>query len=240
MRFAIFGDIHANLEALSAVLEDAREQRCTEFVCLGDVVGYNADPTECLKIIQSMNCAIVKGNHDEYASTNDSLESFNPLAESAIRWTRQTLSVQEKTWLNNLPLITQVADFTVVHASLDQPSEWTYVLNQLDAAASFARQRTQICFLGHTHVPQLYVRDKTIVGLSLVTVVIEPPKTYCINVGSVGQPRDGDWRASYAIFDLDQNKVALRRVPYDITATQEKILRAGLPRKLADRLLFGR
>jgi predicted phosphodiesterase len=240
MRFAIFGDIHANLEALRAVLDDAREQKCTEYVCLGDVVGYNADPLECLNIVRSMNCVVVKGNHDEYASSEDSLETFNPLAESAILWTRATLTAPEKAWLQTLPLTAEVWGFTVVHATLDEPGGWTYVLNQLDAAASFAHQTTQICFLGHTHSPRLYVSADSVTGQPLTAVRIESSKSYLINAGSVGQPRDGDWRASYAVFDSAAKLVALRRIPYDITVTQNKIHRAGLPSKLAERLLFGR
>ncbi len=240
MRFAIFGDIHANLEALHAVLADAKDQRCTDYVCLGDVVGYNADPRECLRIVRSMNCAVVKGNHDEYSSTEESLESFNPLAEAAIRWTRINLSAAEKGWLNELPLVMKVAGFTAVHASLEQPSNWIYVLNQAEAAASFVHQETQVCFVGHTHAPRVYIHDHSVTGQPLTVVRIEPKKTYLINVGSVGQPRDGDWRASYAIYDKKFGKVALRRIPYDITRTQEKIYRAGLPGKLAERLLFGR
>lgn len=240
MRFAIFGDIHANLEAFEVVLADAKEQGCSRCICLGDVVGYNANPKECIELVQSLGCPVVKGNHDDYASTTSSLDSFNPLAEAAIQWTREELNPKEKQWLLELPLITKVEDFTIVHATLDDPAGWSYVLNQLDAAASFSRQETQICFFGHTHTPRLYVRDNSVVGLPLTSLQCEAEKKYFVNVGSVGQPRDGDWRAAYVVFDSKSKKIALRRLRYDITQTQEKILEAGLPFKLAERLLFGK
>jgi len=240
MRFAIFGDIHANLEAFEAVLADAKEHGCSSYVCLGDVVGYNASPNECMEIVQSLGCPVVKGNHDEYASTSSPVDNFNPLAEAAILWTREKLNLKEKKWLFDLPLVTTAGDFTIVHATLDDPAGWGYVLNQLDAAASFSRQETQICFFGHTHAPRLYVRDNSVIGLPLTTVRCESQKKYFVNVGSVGQPRDGDWRAAYAVFDSEVSEITLRRLRYDIVQTQEKILEAGLPFKLAERLQFGR
>jgi diadenosine tetraphosphatase ApaH/serine/threonine PP2A family protein phosphatase len=240
MRFAIFGDIHANLEAFEATLADAEREKCDRFICLGDIVGYNADPKACLARIKELGCPVVKGNHDEYASSSCSLETFNPLAESAIRWTRQTLSPAEKEFLTSLPLTADVESFTIVHATLDSPGDWGYVLNQLDAAASFSRQQRQLCFFGHTHSPRLFVKDGSVAGFPLSEVKIEPKKQYFINVGSVGQPRDGDWRAAYAIYDLNSRKVTLRRLKYDIEKAQAKIRIAGLPLKLAERLNLGR
>src|SRR5712691_2725518 len=148
MRFAIFSDIHANLEALEAVLADARAQECTQFVCLGDVVGYNANPSECVQIIRELDCPVVKGNHDEQASIAKSTEGFNELAEEAIDWTRAHLSAAEKEWLADLRLTRQVRDFTIVHATLDTPQQWGYVFNDLDAIASFTYQHTALCFFG--------------------------------------------------------------------------------------------
>ena len=240
MRIAIFGDIHANLEALEVVLADAREQGCTSYICLGDVVGYNANPRECLQIVQSLKCPVVKGNHDDYASSDSSLESFNPLAEVAIQWTRDQLTPAEKTWLGALPLISKLRGFTVVHASLEDPGGWGYVLNQLDAAASFSKQATKLCFFGHTHNPRAYIKDSSVVGLPFEQLVVEPDKRYFVNVGSVGQPRDGDWRAAYVVFDEEKRLIRLRRLRYDLEKTQGKILAAGLPPRLADRLAYGK
>ena len=240
MRIAIFGDIHANLEAFEVVLADAREQGCTSYICLGDVVGYNANPRECLEIVQSLKCPVVKGNHDDYASSDSSLESFNPLAEVAIQWTRDQLTPSERFWLGGLPLIAKISGFTVVHASLDDPAGWGYVLNQLDAAASFSKQTTDLCFFGHTHTPRAYIKDSSVVGLPFDQLVLEPGKKYFVNAGSVGQPRDGDWRAAYVVFDQEKRLIQLRRLRYDLAKTQGKILKAGLPTRLADRLAFGK
>jgi predicted phosphodiesterase len=240
MRIAIFGDIHANLEAFEVVLADAREQGCTSSICLGDVVGYNANPRECLEIVQSLKCPVVKGNHDDYASSDSSLESFNPLAEVAIQWTRDQLTSPEKFWLGGLPLIGKIRGFTVVHASLDDPAGWGYVLNQLDAAASFSRQTTDLCFFGHTHTPRAYIKDSSVVGMPFDQLILEPGKRYFVNAGSVGQPRDGDWRAAYVVFDQEKRLIQLRRLRYDLAKTQGKILKAGLPPRLADRLAFGK
>jgi predicted phosphodiesterase len=240
MRIAIFGDIHANLEAFEVVLADARDQGCTSYICLGDVVGYNANPRECLQIVQSLKCPVVKGNHDDYASSDNSLESFNPLAEVAIQWTRDQLNPSEKIWLGGLPFISKVRGFTVVHASLDDPGGWGYVLNQLDAAASFSKQTTELCFFGHTHTPRAYIKDSSVVGLPFEQLILEPGKRYFVNAGSVGQPRDGDWRAAYVVFDQEKRLIRLRRLRYDLPKTQGKILAAGLPPRLADRLAFGK
>ncbi len=240
MRIAIFGDIHANLEAFEVVLADARDQGCASYVCLGDVVGYNANPRECLRMVQSLNCPVVKGNHDDYASSESSLESFNPLAEVAIQWTRDQLTPSEKSWLGSLPFISKVRGFTIVHASLDDSSGWGYVLNQLDAAASFSKQTTDLCFFGHTHTPRVYIKDSSVVGLPFDHLILEPRKKYFVNAGSVGQPRDGDWRAAYLVFDEEKRRIQLRRLRYDLAKTQAKILAAGLPPRLADRLAFGK
>ena len=127
MRIALFGDIHANLEALEAVLADAVQQNVTEYVCLGDIVGYNADPAACLEKVQAMDCPTVKGNHDEDASASHSLDSMNPVAAAALEWTRQQLSTEQRQWLSRLRMVRQVSEFTVVHSTLDQPSHWNYV-----------------------------------------------------------------------------------------------------------------
>jgi len=240
MRFAIFGDIHANLHALEAVLADAKKQMCTHYVCMGDIVGYNAFPKECLEIVRKMECPVVKGNHDEQASMMGDQEGFNPLAEEAMNWTREQLSAEEKEWLRTLRLQRQVRDFTIVHATLDTPHKWGYVFNQLDAAASFNYQHTSVCFIGHTHTPKAYVRDGSVRTIPLDVVIPQRGKKYLINVGSVGQPRDGDPRAAYCIFDTTTNEIQLHRLEYDLAGAQSAIIEAKLPRRLADRLAVGR
>jgi len=240
MRFAICSDIHANLEAFDAVLDDADEHNCTHFVCLGDVVGYNANPHECVKRVRDMDCPIVKGNHDEQASLIESSRDFNELAESAIQWTRDHLTAEDKIWLRDLRLQRQVRDFTIVHATLDTPGQWGYVFNNLDAAASFTYQHTTVCFFGHTHVPMAFIRDEGVRRVSTELLRIEAGKKYFINVGSVGQPRDANWRAAYCIYDVENNVVEQRRVKYKLATAQKKIVKAGLPPLLAERLAIGR
>jgi predicted phosphodiesterase len=241
VRFAIFSDVHANLEALEAVLEDARERKCTHFVCLGDVVGYNANPHECVERVREMDCPIVKGNHDEQASLSESSRDFNELAEQAMAWTRDNLTAEDKEWLRGLSLHRQVRDFTIVHATLDTPEQWGYVFNNLDAAASFTYQHTTVCFFGHTHVPMTFIRDDNgIRRVRIEQVRIEMSKKYFINTGSVGQPRDSEWRAAYCIYDIENNIVEQRRVKYDLAAAQKKIVEVGLPSLLAERLAIGK
>jgi predicted phosphodiesterase len=240
MRFAIFSDIHSNLEALEAVLADARAAQCLRFVCLGDIVGYNANPTECLHRIQELECPVVKGNHDEQASNDSSTSGFNELAEEAIGWTREQLSREERSWLANLPLTSPVGDFTIVHATLDKPNKWGYVFNDLDAIASFAHQTTSLCFFGHTHWPMAFIRDDHVQRVAIDRLQLTSGKKYFVNTGSVGQPRDRDWRAAYCIYDADQQVSELRRVTSNLSAAQQIIREAGLPYRLADRLALGR
>lgn len=240
MKYAIFGDIHANLEALEAVLEDADAQDCTDAVCLGDIVGYASNPIECLNVVRDLDCPVVKGNHDEEAVMTTSLEGLNPLAKHAMEWTRSQIDPDSRDYLVNMKLVRQVKDFTIVHATLDTPGGWTYVTNKFDAMASFSYQFTQLCFYGHTHTPRIYVKSDTVEALDDMEIKLEMGRKYFINVGSTGQPRDGDWRASYAIYDTDDERVTIRRVEYDIDRAQDKIIRAGLPEMLAVRLELGK
>ena len=240
MKYAIFGDIHANLEAFEAVLADAEQLGCTDYVCTGDIVGYAADPNECLRIVRDMNCPVVKGNHDEEAILNTSLEGLNPLAKQAMEWTRAQLNEDERDSLDNMKLVRQVADFTIVHATLDTPGSWTYVTNKFDAMASFSYQFTQLCFYGHTHTPRIYVKGDSVEPLEEMEVNLEMGRKYFINVGSTGQPRDGDWRASYAVYDAENQNVEIRRLDYNIRKAQDKIIDAGLPEMLAHRLSLGK
>jgi predicted phosphodiesterase len=240
MKYAIISDIHANLEAFQVVLEDAQNQKVTHYACIGDVVGYNANPKECLDIVCKMNMPCVKGNHDEYCSTDDPLEGFNPAAAEAVHWTRGQLSDKERKWLCDLKYTKIVANFTLVHATLDAPERWGYVFDKLAAAASFPYQNTQVCFFGHTHVPVAFMRDTVVRGGTYSKFKIDPAKKYFINVGAVGQPRDNNPKAAYVVYDMDEGTIELRRLEYDIAAAQKKILDAGLPKRLAERLAFGK
>lgn len=240
MRYAVIADIHANLEALEVVLADSKEQKCTHYCCVGDVVGYNANPKECLDIVRSMGMPVVKGNHDEYCSSEEDLEGFNPHAAEAVNWTRRQLSTEDRQWLRDLKYVRLVASFSMVHATLDGPQRWGYVFDKLAAAASFTYQNTAICFFGHTHVPVAFVRDSVVRGGTYSKFKTEPGKKYFVNVGAVGQPRDGNPKAGYVVYDLNEGTIELRRLDYDIAKTQKKIMDAGLPQRLADRLALGK
>ncbi|MGA2246819.1 MAG: metallophosphoesterase family protein [Verrucomicrobiota bacterium] len=240
MKYAVIADIHGNLDAFQVVLEDIRAQKATHIVCLGDVVGYNAQPKECLDIVRQMNIPCVKGNHDEYCSTENHLDGFNPHAAEAVHWTRNQLPAEDKQWLRELKYSRMAANFTMVHATLDAPERWGYVFDKLAAAASFPYQNTQMCFFGHTHVPVAFMRDTVVRGGTYSKFKVDPSKKYFINVGAVGQPRDNNPKAAYVIYDMDAQTIELRRLDYDIASAQKKILAAGLPERLAERLAFGR
>jgi predicted phosphodiesterase len=240
MKYAIIADIHANLEAFQVVLEDAHANNCTHYACLGDVVGYNANPKECLDAVRESGMPCVKGNHDEYCSIESELEGFNPAAAEAVNWTKSQLDEADLKWLRDLRYIRLVGSFSIVHATLDGPQRWGYVFDKLEAAASFTYQNTSVCFFGHTHVPVAFVREATVRGGKYSKFRVEPGKKYFVNVGSVGQPRDGDPRAAYVIYDMEESTIELRRLDYDIATTQKKILEAGLPQRLADRLALGK
>jgi diadenosine tetraphosphatase ApaH/serine/threonine PP2A family protein phosphatase len=226
-KIAVLGDVHGNLEALQVVMEDALVQGCTQFVCVGDVVGYNANP-------------VVRGNHDHYCSYNERLEDFHPLAAKVMDWTRQQLTPGQTDYLRNLPLSMIVDGFTLVHSTLDMPEKWGYVFDALDADASFNYQTTSLCFHGHTHLPVVYEKQSRVTRTELTRTRLMLGKRYFINPGSVGQPRDGDPRSAYAIYDTRTKEVELRRLKYDIQKAADKIIAAGLPERLAKRLEVGK
>jgi predicted phosphodiesterase len=240
MKYAIIADIHANLEAFQVVLDDIEKQKCTNVACLGDIVGYNANPKECLDTVRAMNIPCVKGNHDEYCSLDTEFEGFSPHAAAAGNWTRSMLSDDDKKWLRELKFVRLISSFSIVHATLDGPQKWGYVFDKLAAAASFTYQNTPVCFFGHTHVPVAFIRDSVIRGGTYSKFRVEPGRKYFVNVGAVGQPRDGNPKAAYVIYDLDESSIELRRLDYDIETAQKKILAAGLPERLAQRLAVGK
>jgi predicted phosphodiesterase len=228
MKFAIMADIHANLEAFQAVLEDSKKEGCTHYALLGDFVGYCADPKECIDLVRALGAPCVKGNHDEYCATELPLKSFNPVAARAVQWTRYQLGRDDRQWLHGLPYTQTVEDFTIVHATLEAPERWGYVFDRVAAAASFAHQKTQLCFFGHTHVPVAFVSDDTVRGGTFTKFKIESGKRYFVNVGAVGQPRDNNPKAAYVTHDKDAQTIELRRVTYDIATTQRKVREAGI------------
>ncbi|MBO4715329.1 MAG: metallophosphoesterase family protein [Verrucomicrobia bacterium] len=239
MKYAIIADIHGNLEALQAVLKDAKEQTVTHYACLGDVVGYGANPKECLDIVREMKIPTIKGNHDEYCSSGKDPEGFNEYAREAILWTRAQMTEDDLKWLKDLKYIRIMANFTLVHSTLDGPNHWGYIFDKLEAAASFPYQQTPLCFFGHTHVPLAFIRDTAVRGGTYSKFKIEAGRKYLINVGSVGQSRDGVAKATYLTYDINSGQIELRRLDYDMDTAMDKIRKAGLPERLATRLAEG-
>lgn len=238
---AILGDIHSNLEALNAVLDDCRALGVTDFLCTGDVVGYNANPRECLGIVRSLGCPVMMGNHDYYVASAANLEDFNPAAAAVVQWTKLQLSEEELDWLSSLPFTHTAMGMTIVHSTMDNPANFGYVFDNLQADANFTRQLTPLCFHGHTHCPMIY--EKSMNGVFRIDpqdFKLPVGRKYFINVGSVGQPRDGDPRAAYVVYDPKERIVRFRRLEYDVAAAQERIRLAGLPERLAERLGEGR
>ena len=238
--FAVLGDIHSNLDALNVVLDDCRAQGVTDFLCTGDVVGYNACPRECLEAVRNLGCPVVVGNHDFYVSSAKNLDDFNPAAAAVVEWTREQLSDDEARWLANLPFTCTQMGITLVHSTMDNPESFGYVFDNLQAEANFLMQKTPVCFHGHTHCPMIY--EKSMNGVFRIDAqdfTLPIGRKYFINVGSVGQPRDGDPRATYVIFDPKARQIRYRRLEYDIEAAQERIRLAGLPERLAARLAIG-
>jgi diadenosine tetraphosphatase ApaH/serine/threonine PP2A family protein phosphatase len=240
-RYAILGDIHSNWPAMEAVLADAGRQGVTAFACVGDIVGYNAQPQHCLEKIMELGCPAVIGNHDYFCSSPDLVfDDFHPMAAEVVRWTQAQLSDVQSGFLRDLPHVKRVAGFTLVHSTLDMPEKWGYVFDALEADANFNYQSTAVCFHGHTHLPVVFKRQRAVERTHFSKMRLELGTRYFINVGSVGQPRDGDPRAAYVIYDLAEKTVELRRVEYAIEAAQAAIRDAGLPERLARRLEFGK
>ena len=238
MKTAVISDIHANLEALQAVLDHANTAGVNDYVCLGDIVGYNADPDACVDVIRNMpNMRCILGNHDAMAVGEGPLLGINAQAHAAITWTREKLGAERKVWLAGLPMIIADADATYCHASLDEPSAWHYVNSSLDAARHFAHQETRLSFIGHSHMMfAWYEHGSTLARVVEAEVDTAIGDRWLVSVGSVGQPRDHDPRAGYAVFDHETGGVTQIRLEYDVAAAQRKILKSGLPAALAERL----
>jgi diadenosine tetraphosphatase ApaH/serine/threonine PP2A family protein phosphatase len=244
MRIVIVADIHSNLEAFEAVLAHADTGGSIDRLwCLGDVVGYAADPSACITLLRRYPHAAVVGNHDLAAVGGLGTGDFNPMAAQAAAWTGEHLSAEEHQYLSSLPFLVVEEDFTMVHGSLRSP-EWEYLLSVDAAAEHFRLQETPYSLVGHSHVPFVAVeRDGSlpaIVPLLDGDALELGEDRLIINPGGVGQPRDGDPRASYAVFDGDDHILTLHRVKYDLGKAQGKIREAGLPPYLAERLALGR
>lgn len=240
MKYAIISDIHGNLEALTAVLDDINSQDITKYICLGDIAGYGANPNECIGIIRDLHCPCVLGNHDAGALGTTNIGDFNAAAKVAIEYHKKILTDESKAYLSSLSYVQRIEAFTIVHANLEKPEEWGYVFNSNDAEHCFSFQKDLVCFFGHTHIQCSFQSNTLTPFLKTGKLKIKSGSKYLINVGSVGQPRDGNPMSAYGIYDLEENSITFRRVKYDIKKAQDKILEANLPNILALRLGIGK
>lgn len=248
---AVLADIHSNIEALTAVLHDIekRTKHC-RIVCVGDLVGYGPDPRACLKLIREKAWLIVAGNHDLAASSEVMPCGMNRAAEDSLIWTAAVIGTEEKTFLSGLPLEIRTGPFHFVHGSTHQPSRFHYILDYPAVKKAFLNSKAKYIFVGHSHVPGVFVETEyrpmfagcihDVEAVLATDIEMIAGKRYLINVGSVGQPRDGDNRAAYGLMDLKNSRFELIRVPYDLNAVVMKIKRLGLPDSLAERLKTGR
>ena len=241
MKYAILSDVHGNLEAFQAVLKDLSKEKIDQVFFLGDTVGYGANPNQCIEILQELTPFVVAGNHDWATVGLTDSSYFNPVAKAAIEWTTRRITVNHQEFLKNLPLIQNHYNLTLVHATPYKPEVWNYILSLQEASFNFHYYDQQICFIGHSHTPVAFEQNeegKTYV-LYNTTFTLRDSHRYIINVGSVGQPRDGDPRTAYGLYNPDDSLFTLKRIPYNIDRAQEKIIEAGLPHFLALRLASG-
>ncbi|MBI1976815.1 MAG: metallophosphoesterase family protein [Candidatus Omnitrophica bacterium] len=243
MRYGLFSDVHSNLEALQAVLTAMTKERVEKFFCLGDTIGYAANPNECLDLVRQLPAVAVAGNHDLAAVGHPILYELYDDAREAAEWTACHLTEENKNWIQGLPLVAQEEDATLVHGSLFEPEKFHYTDNPSKIEQNFSLMQTPFCFIGHSHFP--WIIEETVgAGLKPAPTIVNQiiyrqGKKYLVNVGSVGQPRDGDVRASFCVWDSDRGRIELKRVEYDYKTTQRKILEAGLPARFAEKLETG-
>jgi diadenosine tetraphosphatase ApaH/serine/threonine PP2A family protein phosphatase len=232
MRTAIISDIHSNLEALKAVLDYIDHAEAEEIWCLGDIVGYGSSPNECVELVRERCGLVLKGNHDGGATGEVEINHFSTQGQTAIKWTQQQVTEKNLSFLRNLPLSAIQQDATLAHATPTKPESWRYILSWREARESFRGFTTPFCFIGHTHIPVVIREDGRIGPLKKGT-------RHLINVGSVGQPRDGNPKASFGLFDIKTFRYENVRVAYDVEKAAQAIKSAGLPPYLGNRLLLG-
>jgi len=241
LRYAIISDIHGNLQALETVLNRINQENVDKIVCLGDVVGYNANPNECSDIIRTQGFPTICGNHDAVACGMDEPWGFNPIALSAALWTREQLSADNTEWLNGLPDVRKIGPFLAVHGSPAGRNPYMFSWEDILPHLPFVEEHgSRLCFFGHTHSPGIFSTDGVYSVDDNGRFDLGTEKLFFINPGSVGQPRDGDPRASFGLYDTDKNQFELVRIMYPIKEAADAVVEAGLPNFLAERLFLGR
>lgn len=241
MRFAVISDLHANLEALNAVLAKIDSIGVDQIVCLGDVVGYNARPNECVAIMRERQILTICGNHDAVACGNEEPWGFNPIALAAAMWTRDVLSEDSLQWLRSLPDARVFEPFLAVHGAPGNRNTYLFGWEDVLPYIPFLRDQSKsLCFFGHTHCPGIFSADGVYTVDDNSKFALGGSKDFFINPGSVGQPRDGDPRAAFGVLDTDKKEYELFRVLYPIKQAADEIAEVGLPKFLAERLYLGR
>jgi len=244
MKYGSISDIHANTQAFDAVLAMAQRAGVEKYIFLGDAVGYGADPAACLarlrKLQKSPGCLCVAGNHDFAVAGRTHTRNYSINAVKAIDWTKTVLSPEDISLIGGWPMVLEDNDLTAVHANLHDPASWGYILDIDDADPNFQKLKNKICFVGHSHRPVVFESGKTVDWFLEEQFQLKDKSRYIVNAGSVGQPRDGDPRACFVIYDTDKQVIEFRRAAYDITTAQQRIIQAGLPRMLAERLAQGK
>jgi len=241
MRYAVPSDVHSNWEALEAVLSYLEKIKYNKVVFLGDFVGYGANPNECLSLLKEIVDIAVLGNHDFAILNPEESKYFNPYAREAIMWTRSILNRDNLEYLHSLPLLEEIEEGIItVHSTPIKPERWEYLLSVNEAFLQFSIFEGKIALFGHSHIPGAFLMEKEEIGVAVgKNLILKANARYFINPGSVGQPRDLDPRASFGILDTTEGIFEWHRVEYDIYKAQEKIVKAGLPLFLAERLLRG-
>jgi predicted phosphodiesterase len=239
--YAVISDVHSNLEALKAVLQDIEREKVDGILFLGDSVGYGPNPNECTEILRDIARVVIAGNHDWAAIGKIDSTFFNTYAKIAVEWTSDLLTYENRDYLEGLPLTKGLKDedLFLVHGSPDEPHKWHYLYSEYDAISNFPFFKEKICFVGHSHVPFIIestAKDRIVFNDH--SAKIKPKSRYIVNAGSIGQPRDGNPDAAYAV--LRDDTIEIKRVSYDIVLTQKKMKKAGLPSYLIDRLSEGR
>jgi predicted phosphodiesterase len=242
MKYALISDIHGNLEALEAVLEDIAQEKPDKIMCLGDVIGYGSDPNTCLDLVNKYCDIILIGNHEYTALGLTSTENYNEAAKEASEWTTAQLSDREISTISNFKMTHSEDNILFVHASPFEPEKWHYIIAPNAALEGFDNFDEKLCFFGHTHLPQIFIEQPNGLPRCQAGHDFLPNENvrYLINTGSVGQPRDLDSRSCYLIFDTEEYEVIYRRVKYDINKTQSKMAAANMPELLITRLSAGR
>ncbi|MGM0443613.1 MAG: metallophosphoesterase family protein [Fibrobacterota bacterium] len=245
MKTALISDIHGNLDALEAVLEHIETMQVDRIICLGDIIGYGPNPNECVSRVSEAAVETVLGNHDSAVFAPSSEINFNSNALYAITWTHSVIHKEALQFLNSLPMKREHEDITIVHATPYDPYQWFYISSIEDALFNFNFFKTKFCFNGHTHVPGIIELSRDTGDIRVYkekNFKYDPREQfrYIVNVGSVGQPRDGDNRACYAILNTDTTALNFHRIPYDIESYQNKMRDAGMPEFLIRRVQRGK